>query len=124
MISNCGSALVIDDNSMVRKITCAHLRQFGYTVHEAENGLEGIKVYEKNKDVSLVLLDLEMPVMNGEETLEELLKINPRLDVIIITGCIDEERVASLMQSKNISLLRKPFQTCELKEAINLSPQF
>lgn len=79
--------LLIEDDSTVRNVTKDILKEFGYTVLEAVNGENAVKVFRENQErVQIVLCDLIMPKMNGQKTYEELLKICPGLKVIFMSG--------------------------------------
>lgn len=77
--------LVIDDEPMIRQILCAFLEQWGYSTLDAENGREGIDLFEK-EDIDLVLTDLDMPVVGGLEVLAHIHKNSPETPVVIISG--------------------------------------
>ena len=68
------------------------MTEMGYTVRTASNGRQALEIYRDHQaQISLVLLDLIMPEMSGKVCLEELLKINPDVKVIVVSGyCSDE----------------------------------
>ena len=67
------TVLVIDDEQIIRQTAKAMLERYGYAVLVAENGKEGIDLYRVVHDkIGLVILDMTMPVMSGEETLRHL----------------------------------------------------
>jgi PAS domain S-box-containing protein len=79
--------LVVDDEEHIRELARRNLNKAGYTVLMAANGIEALAVYRKNQsDISLVILDLIMPEMGGMECLEELVKVNPNVKVLIASG--------------------------------------
>src|SRR4029077_13152988 len=76
--------LVIDDEEIIRRTAKSMLEHHGYRVVLAENGNEGVELFQVLAEkVSAVLLDMAMPVMNGEETLRRLKAINPAIKVIL-----------------------------------------
>ncbi|MBT7887659.1 MAG: response regulator, partial [Deltaproteobacteria bacterium] len=80
--------LVIDDEKSVRENIAAYLEDSEFTVFQAGNGREGVEVYEKlNPDV--VLVDIDMPEMNGLEVLAEVRKASDETPVIIVSGAGD-----------------------------------
>ncbi len=82
-----GSILVVDDEDLVRGIAKATLEHYGYTVLEAENGQEGIRLFREHADeISLVLLDMMMPVMGGGEALQAIREIRRSVPVIASSG--------------------------------------
>ena len=82
-----GFVLVIDDEAVVRGMAEATLTRYGYTVLLAEDGGQGVKLFREHAPaISLVLLDMTMPVMGGEEALEEIRHLNPAVPVIGSSG--------------------------------------
>jgi PAS domain S-box-containing protein len=81
------TVLLVDDEKSVRKLGEQMLKMAGYTVLSATNGREALEVYRANQDrIAIVLLDLMMPEMGGKQCLDELLKINPNIKVVIASG--------------------------------------
>ena len=87
------SLLIVEDNELNREMLCAMMED-RYNVYQAENGKEGLEVLQDHyKDISLIVLDVQMPVMNGYEFLrivkdDELLREIP---VIVATASSDME---------------------------------
>lgn len=77
--------LVIDDEPMIRQVFCAFLAQWGYSALEAENGREGIEIFDRQK-IDLVLTDLDMPIVGGLEVLAHIRNNSPDTPVVIISG--------------------------------------
>jgi two-component system, cell cycle sensor histidine kinase and response regulator CckA len=79
--------LIIEDEDVVRRSTARILERHGYDVLSAADGREGLEIFNRKRDkVNLVLLDLSMPVMTGQEVLAELRRLDPDLRVVIFTG--------------------------------------
>ena len=79
--------LVIEDEEMVRRSVAALLERWGYVVLTAADGREGLEVFQhQREEISLVLLDLSMPRMSGQEVLAELRTVAPELKVMVMTG--------------------------------------
>ena len=95
--------LVIDDDQQVRQVVALCLVELGYTLLEAEHGLQGLEMASAHRGrLDLVLLDLSMPGLPGQEVLRRLQESNPQLKVIVCTGYVVEkaqlEGVAAVMQ--------------------------
>ena len=89
-----GMVLVIDDEAIVRDVLGEALRMVGLQVIMAENGQQGIEAfYIHRRNISVVVLDMEMPVMNGADTLRELMRIEPKLGVILTSAYTDSELI-------------------------------
>lgn len=79
--------LVIDDEASVRTITKQTLEAFGYRVLTASDGAEGVATYARNmKDVSVVLTDMMMPVMDGAATIRALQRLNANVKIVAASG--------------------------------------
>lgn len=79
------SILIVDDEQGLLE-TLSHLLQREFHVYTASNGREGLHTFKANPSISLILLDLEMPVMNGLEMLKRLRKMDNNVKVMIMTG--------------------------------------
>jgi CheY-like chemotaxis protein len=111
--------LVVDDEAAVRAVAGAALGSRGFSVVQASNGLEAIQALERNPGaVALVLLDLTMPVMGGEEALDQLLRIRPDLKVIVSTGYGDREAMTRFADRSLAGILEKPYTAQSLVAAV------
>jgi len=111
--------LLVDDDELCRKSTTHLLRETGYTVFTAENGAEAVALYAENRDkISVVLLDLLMPEMDGEHACKQLLVTNPGLKVVVMTGCGDGDKLRAVVDAGAHSVLRKPFNRKRLELVI------
>lgn len=111
--------LIIDDDTSIRISTTKLLQIKGFYCYSAENGALGVETFTEHKEeIDLVLLDANMPVMNGYEAFQELRRLSPDLWIIMITGYADEGNVQELMQTHNCDYLHKPFKIDALLEKI------
>jgi anti-anti-sigma factor len=116
----CKAILVIDDDQMMRDTTNELVLQMGFTAITAASGESGVEIYRKQAaDILLVILDLQMPGMSGEETLSRLKLLNPNVKVVIVTGSMDLERLAYIQNVLGVPVLSKPFMMEDLEEALN-----
>jgi len=114
-----GGILLVDDEVMIRRTGERLLRKLGYTVFLADNGARAVEVYrESQAEISLVLLDLQMPVMDGPEALAELRAINPKLRILIASGYGKDERIDDLLTSKYTGFIQKPFELAVLSQKV------
>ncbi len=82
-----GTILVVDDDAAIRQVAMRILKHLGYTVLVAQNGLEGVTIFEQSSAaITAVLLDMAMPVMGGEEALRRLQTIRPDVPVLVSSG--------------------------------------
>ncbi len=108
--------LVVDDEAQVREITRATLETYGYRVHTARNGAEALALYEKNKEViRVVLMDMMMPVMDGETSIRKIRRINPQVKIIAVSGLVEKDITATHAQA----FLPKPYTAEKLLKTIH-----
>ncbi|HRR40202.1 MAG TPA: sigma-54 dependent transcriptional regulator [Syntrophales bacterium] len=105
--------LIVEDGQSQRMILRDFLVKQGYTVEEAESGEKGVAAV-KAGHFDLVLLDYKMPGMDGLEVLEEVKKINPEIDVIMMTAFGTIETAVRAMKSGAVDYVTKPVDLDEL----------
>jgi signal transduction histidine kinase/ActR/RegA family two-component response regulator len=111
---------VIDDEEMVRRSTRRILMRAGNEVLEAPDGARGVALYRELKRYpDLVLLDVDMPDQSGDDTLREILAINPEAKVVMITGHHDDERELALHRIGANAVIRKPWGPGELLDCVS-----
>ena len=112
-VSRC--ILVIDDEQMALELAKQILSRSGFTVVVAGSGPEGLDLFARDpKRFDLVLLDLSMPFMDGEETFHRLRKFDPEVLVLLNTGFIDKGRLERLMAAGLSGFLRRPYRPDEV----------
>jgi hypothetical protein len=73
-----GTILIIDDEEMILDVGVRMLEKLGYSVYSADNGKDGVKIYEDNRnDIDLIILDMVMPGMSGGEVYDSIKQMNP-----------------------------------------------
>jgi len=111
--------LFIEDDASVRQAIKDLLQEFGYSILEATDGKEAVRVFNEYKDsIQLVLCDLIMPIMNGKEAYDELKKICPGIKMIFISGYTEDVIAQKGLQAEGISLLSKPLNPTVLLRRI------
>jgi two-component system cell cycle sensor histidine kinase/response regulator CckA len=114
-----GTVLVIDDEAAVREVTCDMLAAAGIKAVAAGSGPEGVKRYgDDPAKIALVLLDMQMPGMSGEETLASLRALNPDVKVIVISGFGESEALRRFAGSSTHGFLQKPYDFEALSAAV------
>lgn len=118
--------LIVDDSLMDRKLTMNLLKKSGVDseVLQAANGEEGLKVLSENfKDIALILLDWQMPVMDGLEFMEGVVKVPEvsNIPIIMITasGGEDAREQARTVNPKLAGYVVKPYKPQELIDLIS-----
>jgi CheY-like chemotaxis protein len=116
-----GCALVIDDEAAVRIATSEMLRSIGYVVLEADGGSSALEIFRtRASEVDIVLLDLAMPDMNGEQTLRELKKLRSDTLAILLTAYAQNEFRSRFVPGDLAGFITKPFTRQELVDVLNV----
>ena len=113
--------LVVDDQESMRLLLCSALRALGYAeVLTAVNGAEALKI-ARGRIIDLVLLDVEMPVMNGFDTLKAMREDVDlsALRIIMVTGRADSNFVRAIAPLRPSGYLVKPVTAVAIKAAID-----
>jgi PAS domain S-box-containing protein len=115
---------VVDDEMIVRQMVTAVLKSHGYRVLTAASGEEAIEMVDKLVgQLDIVLLDMVMPGLNGEETFSQLRERDPALPVLLTSGYVQEEITDRLMKKGAIGLVYKPYKSdvllSHLREALD-----
>lgn len=117
MMSSREKVLIIEDDDSIREIVRIMLKD--YDVIEASNGLDGIRLFLKERP-KVVLVDISMPEIDGIEVTKEILKADPKAIVIGLTA-FARSRGRDLMEAGATCIIEKPFTRKILKEVIEKS---
>jgi two-component system cell cycle sensor histidine kinase/response regulator CckA len=109
-----GRVLVVDDEAPVRALLAKILQANSFEVLDVGDGAEAVELCRSRDDVEVMLLDLTMPGLSGEETLRTMTAIRPHLEVIIMTGYPRSEAERRLAGHPFEGFLHKPFTTGEV----------
>jgi len=119
-IAGKGTILIVDDEDVFREMLKDVLEYLGYHVLEAGNGKKGIDIFKLNqKSIDLVILDMNMPVMDGREMFRNLKKLQPDVKAILATGFTLNGEVQTLMEEGIMGFIQKPFRIADISQAIN-----
>ena len=107
--------LVVDDEPAARVLAHRVFTEAGYDVITIQSGFECLERFRKQPHrFDLILLDLSMPFMDGEETFRRLRDINPEVVVLLSTGFMAQERVDRMLAAGMAGFIRKPHRPDEL----------
>jgi CheY-like chemotaxis protein len=113
------TVLVVDDEISVRSVERRVLEAGGYQILEAADGAEGLDRMAGDARVDLLIADLDMPVIGGDEMARRIRMVRPDLPVLYVTGHIDQVMdVRRLWEGE--AFLEKPFTAAGLREAVSL----
>ena len=112
--------LIVDDEEPIRQLERRILESGGYRVIEASGALEAFALLQKDLQVALVIADLQMPDLGGEEMARRIRRDRPDIKVLYVTGHIDElmDERSTLWEGE--AFLDKPFTAKALLEAVSL----
>jgi two-component system cell cycle sensor histidine kinase/response regulator CckA len=114
-----GVVLVVDDEELVCRTASLALERLGYTVMTASDGSEATELFQLlSTQIALVVLDLSMPVMSGEECLKKLKGIRPDIPVLLSSGFSETEAVRRFQASGVTGFLQKPYTARHLAEVV------
>jgi DNA-binding NtrC family response regulator len=104
------SVMVVDDDQYLLPVMSTYLKKIGCTVAAFNDGHEAIRHYgEEHKSIDLVLLDMIMPSISGQEVYRELKQINPSLRTIFVSGFNSNGTMQTLLSNNHTEFLQKPF---------------
>jgi len=124
-----GTVLVIDDEEMVRRVAKSMLESYGYNVLVAGDGTSALELFkEVGHQISVVVLDLTMPSMSGEEIFRRLRTIRSNVRVILSSGYNEVEAVKRFTGKSLTGFIQKPYSAIQLaqkvRDALNESASF
>jgi signal transduction histidine kinase len=114
--------LLVEDEEPVRVFSAHALRNKGYNILEAENAEQAMKIYSSVSKIDIVVSDVVMPGMNGNELVARLLRKNPELKVLLISGYTEDDLSLDI-ESDNIRFLSKPFSLKQLVDSVDFSKE-
>lgn len=113
-----GTVLLVDDEAHIRKFVGLILKQLGNPrLLEAPNGLDAIAIYQR-ENPDLVLLDINMPVMDGIETLKKLREVDPECIVIMLTSLANRSNIENAISLGATNYIRKDTPKDEIAKAL------
>jgi CheY-like chemotaxis protein len=118
-LARSGLILVVDDEEIVRRTAAQALEFRGYRVLEASNGSEAIELFRRHcREIALVILDLTMPIMSGEESLRRLKDIDPNVRVLLSSGFSEADAMRRYRGRGIAGFLQKPYAMGHLAERV------
>ncbi len=119
IVSGSGTLLIVDDEEMIRQTLRGMLESLNYKVIFANNGRSAINIYKsKKKEIDAILMDIQMPVMDGVEAADEILKINPAARIIFTSGYAESRSFEKLRKMGYKLFLKKPYKITNLADII------
>jgi PAS domain S-box-containing protein len=114
------TVLLVEDEPLVRRLAARVLRDQGYTVLEASNGEDALRLAHEHAadEIHLLLTDVVMPRMSGREVAEHLVKVRPRMIVLYTSGYTEDAIVHHGVMDDGVAFLQKPFKPDDLARKV------
>ena len=109
--------LIIDDEENLARLMKRVLERKGYSAVVALNGKEGMELFEKNS-IDMVILDMHLPEISGEQILEMLLEKKADLKILLTSGITETKEIDEYLKKNNIVFLQKPYENSIFLEKI------
>ena len=114
-----GTILVVDDDRLVRRAVASMLKNAGYLVFEATSGTEAVALYREHGSIIRgVVLDMIMPGLNGMATFQQLRELDPKVNVLLMSGFSMNEDVQVLLDAGARGFVMKPYSPEGLSRAL------
>lgn len=111
--------LLVDDVDLIRELGRTFLEHLGYTVLLAQDGREGLEIYARERDrIDLVILDLVMPRLSGQEALQMIRMLNPTAKVLISSGSDEEVDGPQCLRLGAVGFVAKPYHLADMAQAV------
>ena len=121
-VRGAGRVLVVDDEDAVREVTADLLKDLGYDVATAVDGVDAVEYYSRHADeIDLILVDLVMPRMGGRECFRALKELNPDVRAILCTGYGFNIAAQELLDEGILDFISKPFEPGRLSAVVSRS---
>jgi PAS domain S-box-containing protein len=112
--------LIVDDEQGLREMLAEILQGKDYSVMTASNGIDAVKKYQSHcEQIDMVISDLGMPLMGGEELFNKLVEINPEVKMVFMTGYLEESSRNSILRRGVKNIIHKPFRIEEILDCVS-----
>ncbi len=109
-----GVVLVVDDDETVRTVTRRMLEQAGFSVILAADGAQALEIYQSTPAVALVIMDMTMPRMDGEQCFRELRRLDPAVRVLLTSGYNEQDATERFVGKGLAGFIQKPYRPVDL----------
>jgi CheY-like chemotaxis protein len=111
--------LLVDDEQLILDVGTKMLQYLGYNVLEAGDGQQALDLFNQNKNgLDLVILDMNMPGMDGAIVYEKLKTIRPDVRILIASGYFETNRIRGMLKNAYTGFIQKPFSVDALSDKI------
>jgi CheY-like chemotaxis protein len=111
--------LVIEDEEMLRSLAKGILVSKGYKVLIAEDGMQGVEMYQSHqKEIAVVLSDVGLPLLSGQDVFRKIRAINPGAKIILASGYFDPETKSEMFKAGLKNFIQKPYMQNEVLQKV------
>ena len=111
--------LLVDDEELILEVGTKMLQYLGYNVLGAGDGQQALDIFKKNKNnLDLVILDMNMPGMDGATVYDKLTKIQADVRILIASGYFENNRIRKILENGFTGFIQKPFSVDVLSEKL------
>jgi PAS domain S-box-containing protein len=113
------TVLIVDDEEIILNVASELLQELGYRTHIARTGLEAVDVYHQQQDeIDVVILDMVMPEMSGEEIYKKIRQMNPEVKILLASGYSIDGKASQILRYGCNGFIQKPFNIEELSRKL------
>lgn len=109
--------MVVDDDELTRMAVSSGLKRYCESFYVAIDGLDGLEKFKKNR-IDLIITDIHMPNFNGLDMMNEILKLKPEQNFIVVTSFDTDQNLFESMKKGAISFIKKPIMMDNLQNAV------
>src|SRR5437016_4121347 len=117
-LTGAGTILLVEDEQGIRAAASEYLEDLGYRVLTAEDGVDGMRLARKHTTIDLLITDVVMPRMSGQELVSKFRPLYPHASILMISGYTDDLLKNHAVVAEGIGYLQKPFSLKHLAERV------
>ncbi len=106
--------LIVEDDKISRMLLSLMVKEYGSVVLEAKNGVEAVAIAQNNPDIDLILMDIQMPELNGYEATQQIRQFNNNVIIIVQTACGLSDDKENIMRTGCDDYILKPINKNKL----------
>jgi CheY-like chemotaxis protein len=109
--------LIVEDEVLIRMTTVDMLEELGHGFVEAGSGQEALQLLSQDDQIDVLLTDLGLPGMSGQDLIAEAMKRHPHLQVLVVSGRVPDSSIPGVASGR-VRFLNKPYQMSQLGDAL------